>query len=160
MFNPLDAALTLNFVQSDAGVNGETFAHFDQPFTGFTVGPGQTASSGEFGNVLLTQGVAASLVIIPLGYLDVQTAATVQVGDGGYIIPWLHLNQLHVPTNYTLDILDISALQAKTKESSSSSANVKSTEGSAGNTGVASATTTASTSLSEVSHSVRIIHSA
>jgi hypothetical protein len=44
------------FVQVDSGVNGETYAHFDQSFTGFIVPAKGTANSGRFGNVLLTKG--------------------------------------------------------------------------------------------------------
>jgi hypothetical protein len=111
----LDASLTLDFVQNDAGVNGQIYSHFEQPFDSFTVGPGQTGSSGKFGNVLLTQGALASLDIIPLGYLDTFTATTVRIGDGGYTVPWLKLNQERVPTEYILD-LGLAEMKAKAKE--------------------------------------------
>jgi hypothetical protein len=65
------------FVQADAGVNGETYAHFDQSFTGFTVPAKGTANSRRFGNVLLTRGALFSLGIIPEGHLDVFAATTV-----------------------------------------------------------------------------------
>jgi hypothetical protein len=65
------------FVQADAGVNGETYAHFDQSFTSFTVPAKGTANSGRFGNVLLTKGALTSLGIIPVGHLDVFAATTV-----------------------------------------------------------------------------------
>jgi len=65
------------FVQADSGVSGETYAHFDQSFTGFTVPAKGTANSGRFGNVLLTKGALASLGIIPVGHLDVFAATTV-----------------------------------------------------------------------------------
>ena len=67
----------IRFVQADAGVNGETYAHFDQSFTGFTVPAKGTANSGRFGNVLLTKGALTSLGIIPVGHLDVFAATTV-----------------------------------------------------------------------------------
>ena len=35
--NPLDADLNIKFVQADSGVDGETFAHFDQAFDDFVV---------------------------------------------------------------------------------------------------------------------------
>ncbi|KAH8992759.1 hypothetical protein EDB86DRAFT_3078965 [Lactarius hatsudake] len=104
--NPLDTDMHVTFAQADAGVDGETFARFDQPFTGFSVPARGTANSGKFGNVLLTKGALRSLPIIPLGRLDVFAATTVTIGDGGYTIPWLHLTQLNVPTHY--DILGIS----------------------------------------------------
>ena len=65
------------FVQADAGVNGVTYAHFDQSFTGFTVPAKRTANSGRLTNVLLTKGALTSLGIIPLGHLDVFAATTV-----------------------------------------------------------------------------------
>ncbi len=65
----------------------------------------KTVNSGVFPNVLLTQGAIASLAIIPLGVLDVQAGATVLVGDGGYQIPFLQLQQTNVPTQYDLDLL-------------------------------------------------------
>jgi len=67
----------VNFAQVDSGVNGETYAHFDQAFTGFTVPAKGTGNSGKFGNVLLTKGALASLELILLGRLDVFTATTV-----------------------------------------------------------------------------------
>jgi len=85
-------------VQSDAGVDGEVFARFTQGFSSFIVPPGQTVSSGTFDNVLLTQGALASLPIIPLGRLDVSAATTVRVGQGGYQVPWLKIQQKDVPT--------------------------------------------------------------
>ncbi len=74
----MDAELNIQFVQTDAGVNGEIFAHFDQGFDSFVVPAHGTANSGTFGNVLLTNGALASLVIIPLGFLDISVAITVQ----------------------------------------------------------------------------------
>jgi hypothetical protein len=64
-------------VQADAAVDGETYAHFDQAFTGFTVPAKGTLNSGRFGNVLLTKGALTSLGIIPVGHLDVFAATTV-----------------------------------------------------------------------------------
>lgn len=78
IYNPLQTDLVITHVQADAGVNGEIYAHFEQDFDGFVVPAGGTASSGTFGNVLLTQGAIISLGIIPLGYLDVFSAATAQ----------------------------------------------------------------------------------
>lgn len=99
-------------MQSDSGVNGEVFAHFSQGFSSFIVPPGQTVSSGTFGNVLLTQGALASLDIIPLGLLDVSAASTVRVGQGGYQIPWLKIEQKNVPTTYNLVLDGMSLRQA------------------------------------------------
>jgi hypothetical protein len=77
--NPLDSDLTINFLQSDAGVNGLNYAHVDFAFSpGFVVPAHQTANTGMIPNVFLVQGVIASLGIIPLGELDVFSAITNQ----------------------------------------------------------------------------------
>ncbi|KAF9484472.1 hypothetical protein BDN70DRAFT_122528 [Pholiota conissans] len=102
--NPLDTEITLEFVQSDASIRGTTYAQFSQPFSGFTVQPGETANSGVFDNVYLTQGAYNSLDIIADGYLDIRAAATIRVGPNGYGIPWLKLNQDGVPTSYDLSL--------------------------------------------------------
>lgn len=78
MVNPTDSDLVINFVQADGSVNGEIFAHFDQPFSSFVVPARGTANSGTFGNVLLTQGAIKSVGIIPLGRLDIGASITVQ----------------------------------------------------------------------------------
>lgn len=113
-------------MQADAGVNGEIFAQFSQPFDNFVVPPGQQVHSGTFGNVLLTQGVIASLDIIPLGFLDVASAVTVRIGQGGYEVPFLKLSQSDVPTQYTLALDDISLNSLKGKASISATAAGKS----------------------------------
>lgn len=74
--NPLDAELEISFVQADGLINGEIYAHLDQAFSSFVIPPKQTVNSGKFGNVKLVKGALASLPIIPLGYLDIQSAAT------------------------------------------------------------------------------------
>jgi len=120
--NPLDTELVIEFVQSDSGVEGTTYAHFDQPFSSFVIPAKGTANSGKFDNVLLTQGAIASLDIIPLGYLDVSARSTARVGGGdGYEIPWLPLEQKNVPTAYQLD-LSLGALKKAAKASLASSA--------------------------------------
>ncbi|KAF8070285.1 hypothetical protein FPV67DRAFT_1755106 [Lyophyllum atratum] len=113
--NPLDADLVIEFVQSDGGVNGITYARFAQPFSTFVIPPGQTVNSGDFPNVLLTQGAIASLDIIPLGYLDIFAKTTLRVGKGGYEIPWLPLEQKGVPTEYNLS-LGLAELKLKAKQ--------------------------------------------
>jgi len=116
----------IGFVQADSGIDGDTYAHFDQSFASFTVPAKGSANSGKFGSVLLTKGALLSLGIIPVGHLDVFAATTVmcvstsptqrengrqdtdtddcplRIGDGGYTIPWLHLTQRDVPTKYDL----------------------------------------------------------
>ncbi|KAH9485291.1 hypothetical protein JR316_0002199 [Psilocybe cubensis] len=114
--NPLDVEITLDFVQSDAGVDGEVFAIFSQGFDNFVVPPGGTADSGTFGGVLLTQGLLNSLAIVPLLELDVAAAATITVGPGGYQIPFLKLQQTGVPTQYNLGFGDDLVSPAKAKQ--------------------------------------------
>ncbi|KAI0035854.1 hypothetical protein K488DRAFT_76325 [Vararia minispora EC-137] len=120
--NSLDTPITIEFVQSSSGVSGTTYALFDQPFTSFTIPAHGTANSGTFGNVLLTQGAIASLGIIPLGMLDVFSAVTTQVGKGGYVAPWLHINQLGVPTAYQLNLFGLNTPLSSGSTSANSTA--------------------------------------
>ncbi|KDR75402.1 hypothetical protein GALMADRAFT_553914 [Galerina marginata CBS 339.88] len=144
--NPLNADLIIEFVQSDAGVNGEIFAQFSQAFDNFVVPPGQTVHSGTFDHVLLTQGALAALDIIPLGFLDVSSAATVRVGQGGYQIPFLKLVQPGVPTEYNLALDGLSLKKAAQSVSASSAAAAdKSTAVSPSSSASASAGTTSDT---------------
>ncbi|KAJ7143355.1 hypothetical protein C8R43DRAFT_1089003 [Mycena crocata] len=112
MQNPLDTDLVVEFVQSNSGEFDETFAFFAEAIPNFVIPAHGTANSGTINNVLLTQGAIASLAIIPDGKLDVQAAATVRIGQGGYTVPWLQLVQVGVPTAYYLD-LSLSAMKQK-----------------------------------------------
>lgn len=149
--NPLDADMVIEFVQSDSGLDGITYAFFRQSFDNFVIPPGQTVSSGVFDNVLLPQGAIASLDIIPRGVLDINAANTVRLGGkGGYEIPWLQLKQTNVPTTYDLSLggaaTTVDGLLKKAKEilnPSSSNSSVSST--SRESTGGATATTREST---------------
>ncbi|RDX40651.1 hypothetical protein OH76DRAFT_1365915 [Lentinus brumalis] len=76
--NPLDTDMEITFTQVDSGVDGVTYAHFDQGFDSFVVPAHGSANSGTVKNVLLVKGAIASLPIIPLGRLDVFAAATVK----------------------------------------------------------------------------------
>ncbi|KAG6820875.1 hypothetical protein H0H93_010219 [Arthromyces matolae] len=118
--NPLDAELVLEFVQSDSGLNGKTYAFFGQGFDSFIVPPGQTVNSGTFPNVLLTQGAIASLDIISEQQLDVSAATTLRIGQNGYEVPWLKLNQVAVPTTYNL-VLSAAAMKSKAAAMSAAS---------------------------------------
>ncbi|KAL0956087.1 hypothetical protein HGRIS_002255 [Hohenbuehelia grisea] len=140
--NPFDTDLVIEFVQSDSGVNGEIFAHFEQPFDSFVIPPGQTVNSGTFPNVLLTQGALASLEIIPLGILDIGAVSTVRLGRGGYQVPWLHLDQKAVPTNYDLS-LGFSSMKQKAQQLNETSSAI-------------SSSTTQSVSESASSHSAEV----
>lgn len=82
IYNPLDTELEISFVQADGLVNGEIYAHFDQAFSSFVIPSKQTVNSGQFGHVKLVKGALASLPIIPLGYLDVQSVATARLVSG------------------------------------------------------------------------------
>lgn len=110
IYNPLDADLVIEFVRADGMVNGEIYAHFDQAFSNYVIPLGQTVNSGTFGNVKLVKGALESLQIIPLGYLDIQTADTVRVGVNGYQIPWLHVNQNDVAITYSYDLISLAGL--------------------------------------------------
>jgi hypothetical protein len=95
--------MVIEFVQSDAGVNGETYAAISHSFSNLVIPAGATVNSGVIDNVPLTQGAVKSLTIIPLGYLDISAATTVRIGStSGYQIPWLQIKQPHVPASYSL----------------------------------------------------------
>ncbi|KAF8971797.1 hypothetical protein BDZ97DRAFT_1146098 [Flammula alnicola] len=108
--NPLPIELTLDSVNAQAGVNGTVFATFNHTFPtpGLVVPPLSTVNSGTIDNVLLTQGAIASLAIIPLGVLDLNTNAQVRAftinGALGIPIPLDGLKQSSVPTNYDLSL--------------------------------------------------------
>ncbi|PFH53337.1 hypothetical protein AMATHDRAFT_1400 [Amanita thiersii Skay4041] len=104
--NPLVTELTLDHVTSSAGVNNTEFAKFDHSFDPpFVIPPLKTKNSGQIDNVLLTQGVSASLALVPLGVLDLLStdihvrAATID-GFLGIPITITGLKQSNVPTKY------------------------------------------------------------
>lgn len=70
--------MEITFTQVDSGLDGVTYAHFDQAYDSFVVPAKGTANSGTVRNVLLPQGAIPSLAIIPVGKLDVFNAATVK----------------------------------------------------------------------------------
>ncbi|ESK92921.1 hypothetical protein Moror_8994 [Moniliophthora roreri MCA 2997] len=144
--NPLDADLVLEFLQSDGGVNGDIYAHFEAPIN-LVVPAKSTVNSGTIENVILTKGALASLDIIPLGFLDIFVAATARVGQGGYQTPWLKLDQMGVPTHYELDLgLALSGLkgvaESLSKESVAETATTDSVSTSKGPPSTQSAGTT------------------
>ncbi|KAF7301181.1 hypothetical protein MIND_00682600 [Mycena indigotica] len=119
--NPLDTEITIKHIQVDSGLNGIIYA-FVTTDMDFTIPAHGTANSGNIGNVLLTQGAIASLAIIPEQKLDLFAASTVQVGKGGYTLPWLKITESSVPTAYSLQ-LGLAAMQkAATTIAASSSA--------------------------------------
>ncbi|KAK7064212.1 hypothetical protein R3P38DRAFT_3165227 [Favolaschia claudopus] len=144
--NPLDTDLVIEFVQSNSGEFGETFAFFAEAIDNFVIPAHGTANSGTINNVLLTQGAIASLVIIPDEKLDIQAASTVRIGRNGYRVPWLHLDQTSVPTTYTLD-LGLTAMKEKaiaisqSASASSAASAVASSVGEASTTASISSTT-------------------
>ena len=105
--NPLDTDMVIEFVQGEASLNGTEYAFFGQRFEGgFVIPSGQTANSGVFGNVLLTQGALSSVDIVTLGVLDISMRTTVGIGgQGRYDFPWLKISQTDVPTAYDLDLV-------------------------------------------------------
>ncbi|KDQ31526.1 hypothetical protein PLEOSDRAFT_1111844 [Pleurotus ostreatus PC15] len=106
--NTLPVELTINTINTSAGINGTEFAAFQHTFEkGLVLPPFSTVNTGEIPNVLLTQGAIASLDIIPLGFLDllntdVNVHALTIFGFGGIPIPITGLKQSHVPTTYNL----------------------------------------------------------
>ncbi|KIK68835.1 hypothetical protein GYMLUDRAFT_34828 [Collybiopsis luxurians FD-317 M1] len=120
IFNPTDATLNIITVQGTGSIDGTVYSQFTANFDNYVIPPGQTVNSGEIDNVLLTQGAIASLGIVGQN-LDVGAANTIQVGEGGYTLPWLQINQSSVPTTYTLDIGDLSLAQVKEKAASMNS---------------------------------------
>jgi hypothetical protein len=156
LHNSLDAPLKVLFVQNDAGVNGEIFSHFEHAFDNFVIGPGQTVNSGDIPNVLLTQGAIATLGIVG-DPLDLASAVTAQIGDGGYTIPWLQLQQSAVPTNYDLDLGGLSLQIAGSKLSSGQMSQIKGMVSSMlgeGSSVVSSVTSAASSIISEAGQAI------
>lgn len=97
--------MVIEFVQADGKVNGETYAAISHSFSNFVIPAGATVNSGVFDNVPLTQGAVGSLAILPLGYLDISAATTARIGGvTGYQVPWLKIQQTHVPTTYNLPL--------------------------------------------------------
>ncbi|KAG6811386.1 hypothetical protein H0H92_007673 [Tricholoma furcatifolium] len=108
--NPLPFEITIDRVSSSAELNGTVYATFDQTFsTPIIIPPSGTTNSGTFGNVLLTQGIDASLGIISFAELDLTNTNVylrVLTIDGLLGIP-LEIDGLvqnSVPTTYTLDL--------------------------------------------------------
>ena len=101
--NPVDVDMVIEFVQAEGRVNGQVYAFFAHSFDGGFLVPGrQTVNSGMFNDVNLTQGVLPLLDLLPLETIDIDVAATVRIGQGGYQLPWLKLSQTNVP--FTLKI--------------------------------------------------------
>lgn len=142
VFNPMDADLVIELAQADAYVEGDLYSKFTEPFDSFVVPPGETGNSGRFGHVLLTKGALLSLPIIPLGYLDIQSAIIGRVDQGGYQIPWLPVNVDHVDTSYHLS-LGLDEFEEMAKEAAN---NATSAAGSL----VSGATSAAGSVISEV----------
>jgi len=70
--NPLPIELTIKTISSTAGLNGTELATFSHTFSspGLVVSPLGSRNSGIIPNVLVTNGVANSLDIVPFGVLD------------------------------------------------------------------------------------------
>ncbi|KAG8833980.1 hypothetical protein FRC17_009762 [Serendipita sp. 399] len=99
--NPLDTDLQLVHVQSDSGINGETYAHFTWDFPNFVIPAHSSGNSGKVSHVKLVKGVLASLPLASSPTLDLRIAQTGRIGVNGYEIPWLQLVQNAVPVNPT-----------------------------------------------------------
>ncbi|KAI0739355.1 hypothetical protein C8Q80DRAFT_1123812 [Daedaleopsis nitida] len=122
--NPLDADMEILFAQVDSGVDGVTYAQFTHTFDSpFVIPAHGSANSGNIKNVLLVKGALASLPIIPLGRLDVFSVVTVKIGE--YTIPWLHITELNVKTDYSLgDLFSISQMKEAAQSISASKAGI------------------------------------
>jgi hypothetical protein len=88
-------------------LNGQVIASFAHTFDNLVLPSKQTVSTGKIDDVLLVQGALVALGIVPQGKLDTSFAATAQVGQGGYTIPFLKLEQKGVPTTYDLGGLQL-----------------------------------------------------
>lgn len=87
MKNPLPIELTLDSVTTSASLNGTTYTSFTHVFTKpLVLAPLGTKNSGRIDNVLLTQGLTASLNIVPFGVLDLNSDANVRL---------VHVNNLY-----------------------------------------------------------------
>ncbi|KAF5327004.1 hypothetical protein D9619_004315 [Psilocybe cf. subviscida] len=107
--NPLPIELTLDSVTTSASLNGTTYTSFTHTFSPpLVVAPLGTKNSGRINNVLLTQGLTASLDIVPFGVLDLNSNAKVRaatiLGHLGIPISLDGLKQKNVPTSYTFDL--------------------------------------------------------
>jgi hypothetical protein len=72
--------LTIKKLSSSAGLNGTEFATFNHTFPspGLVVPLLGTKNSGTIDNVFLPQGVKASLAIVPVGLLDLNSDASIK----------------------------------------------------------------------------------
>lgn len=98
--NPMDAPMTLEYIQSDSGVDGEVYAQFSQAVN-IVVPPGETVNSGNIDNVFLTKGAIAALDIVGRN-LFIRSASSVRIGEDGYLVPWLKLDEDDVETTYEI----------------------------------------------------------
>ncbi|KAE9401586.1 hypothetical protein BT96DRAFT_918717 [Gymnopus androsaceus JB14] len=151
IFNPLDTELIVLGIQSTGSLDGTVYAQFTTTFDSgdYVIPPGETVVSPTIENVLLVQGAIASLAIIPDGILDVAAANTIQVGVGGYTLPWLQINQSSVPTTYNLDLTDGISLDSLLSNATSVVSSLVSgniTSATASQSGSASASASASAS--------------
>ncbi|KIJ34434.1 hypothetical protein M422DRAFT_250160 [Sphaerobolus stellatus SS14] len=83
----------------------EVFVNFAQDFDNFTILSGEVVNSGTFQNVSLVQGITATLGIIPLGSLDVESDVVVTVA--GKKITVEGLKQNNVTTSYDIDLSEL-----------------------------------------------------
>ncbi|TDL25981.1 hypothetical protein BD410DRAFT_895443 [Rickenella mellea] len=137
--NPLDTPLKIDYVQSDASSDGIVYASFAHNFDNFVIPAKGTANSGQIPNVFLIQGIDASLNIVGLP-LDIAAGQTVEIGVGGYTVPFMKLQQTGVPTDYTFS-LDTAFRQNHNTTSSSASKSSTSSSSSTATTSNADKTT-------------------
>ncbi|KIJ22799.1 hypothetical protein M422DRAFT_276714 [Sphaerobolus stellatus SS14] len=75
--NPLKVPISIQHVAANGSVNGTVFVNFAQDFDNFTILPGEVVNSGTFQNVSLVQGIDATVDIVPLGSLDIESDVVV-----------------------------------------------------------------------------------
>ncbi|KAJ4468227.1 hypothetical protein J3R30DRAFT_3715154 [Lentinula aciculospora] len=154
IFNPTDAELQILAIQSTGSIDGTVYAQFSTTFDSYLIPAGQTVNSGVIDHVLLTQGAIASLGIIGEN-LDVQAMNTIQVGVGGYTLPWLKINQSDVPTTYTLDIagLTLGELKSQAEQMNASSSIVSAVSSNSASTSSSQSDASTTVSLSSLASS-------
>jgi hypothetical protein len=99
--NPFDTDIYVSYTQGSGSSGGTVYAMFAVTFDPpFHVPAKSTRPSPYIHNVPLTQGALGSLGVLTQNSLDVDAAATAQVGQGGYTIPFLKISQKGVPTTF------------------------------------------------------------
>ncbi|KIJ43069.1 hypothetical protein M422DRAFT_253561 [Sphaerobolus stellatus SS14] len=100
--NPLKVPRSIQHVTANGSVDGTVFINLTHDFDNFTILPGEVVNSGTIQNVLLSQGIIATLNIILLGLLGVESDIVLAVV--GKPITVKGLTQYNVSASYTIDL--------------------------------------------------------